>query len=91
MNNEEKKAVECLKKQYKQSAEKKDATLTIYLVKVKRILELIEKQQEEIEELKKPRYVYNVEANEIKEIGKAKIKELQDLYKLSSYDFYKSY
>ena len=71
MTDEEKKAIEWLKKADWFSARLYSTT----------ILNLIETQQKEIEELKKPKYIMNFETNEITTltndfISKDKIKEI---------------
>lgn len=72
MNEEEKRAIEWLK----------NATFFSARIYAPSILNLIEKQRKEIEELKKPKYLYNANTGEItrieneKGIDKNKIEEL---------------
>ena len=83
MTDKEKKAIELLKQPI-------DFSLSYYYKRenaIDTILNLIEKQQKEIEELKKPKYVINCETNEITKLTndfvskdkiKAKIEEVKD-------------
>jgi hypothetical protein len=64
MSEEEKKAIESAK-EYVENEE----VLSISTFDIKRLLNLIEKQQKEIEELKKPKYIMNIETSEITQIS----------------------
>ena len=91
LSDEEKKAIEIIKfLQNKCIQENGTGMMPIYRIDdlanaIKILLNLIEKQQKEIEELKKPKYVINCETNEITKltndfVSKDKIKvKIEDI------------
>lgn len=90
MTDEEKKAIELLKKLQKKAPYIiwRDGTAYNKSNQIQTVLNLIEKQSKEIEELKKPRYLFNAHTGEITKLEnsnciskdkiKAKIKEYED-------------
>ena len=81
LSDEEKESIEEFRKQLRLAINIDDVTTAIRNDNAQTILNLIEKQQKEIEELKKPKYILNCKTNEITKltndfVSKDKIKEI---------------
>ena len=80
LSDEEKQAIENLKTEYEKLIKEGNILFPLYKSDAKRLINLIKKQQKEIEELKDTRSIFNMGRrsykNEIEDKIKAKIEEI---------------